>query len=284
MGQSAVGDMLRVRVGCEFDYESDWPVPTLMMVQVHPDSDHRVIFESKWLDPAVPLHEYADTFGNRCWRLLAPGGPIRIRYDALVEIAAKADPVLPDAPLTPVQDLPDDVLVFTLPSRYVESDLLLETAWQLFGNTPPTWARVQAICDWVHGNIRYETGSSGPATTAFNVYNSRVGVCRDFALVAVALCRAVNIPARYVFGYLPDIAVEPPDVAMDFHAWFEAYVDGSWYAFDARHNQPRIGRIVIGRGRDAVDVTLTTSYGELRLKQMTVWSDEEKPGSDAQSG
>jgi transglutaminase-like putative cysteine protease len=282
MAVAPSGDVIRVRVGCEFDYESDWPVPMLMLVRARPDGEHRVVYESHWVDPDVPLHEYSDHFGNRCWRILAPGGPLRIRYDALVDITAEPDPTLPDTALTPVHELPDDAMVFTLPSRYVESDLLLDAAWQLFGNTPATWARVQAICDWVHWNIRYETGSSGPATTAFQVYNSRVGVCRDFALMAVALCRAVNIPARYVFGYLPDIAIEPPDVAMDFHAWFEAYLGGRWHTFDARHNEPRIGRIVIGRGRDAVDVTLTTSYGMLRLNRMTVWSDEEQSSESGQ--
>lgn len=278
------GEMIRVRVGCEFDFESDAPVPMVMLVRVRPDGEFRVVYESTWVEPEVPLHEYADSFGNYCWRLLAPPGPIRIRYDALVEVTSKPDLVLPDLALTPVEDLPDDVVVFTLPSRLVESDLLLDAAWQLFGNTPPTWARVQAVCDWVHANIAYVPGSSGPATTAVHVFHARVGVCRDIALLSVALCRALNIPAQYTFGYMPDIAVEPPDVAMDVHAWFKAFIGGRWFTFDARHNVPRIGRIVIGQGRDAVDVALTTSYGPQRLTQMTVWSNEESPGTDAGSG
>jgi transglutaminase-like putative cysteine protease len=159
----------------------------------------------------------------------------------------------------------------------VQSDLLIDRAWRLFGETPPTWARVQSVCDWVHTNIEYRLGSSGTATTALDILEQRVGVCRDFALAAVALCRALNIPARYTFGYLPDIGVDPPDTPMDFHAWFEAYVGGRWYAFDARHNRPRIGRVVVGRGRDAVDTALSTAYGAVRLERMVVWADEARP-------
>ena len=268
---------MRVRVGCEFKYESDFPVPMLKLVRARPDSEHHTVYESRWVEPEVPLHEYADSFGNLCWRLTLPGGPITLRYDALVDIDGEPDPVQPEARLVPVQDLPDDTLVFTLPSRYVQSDLLLDTAWQLFGQTPPTWARVQAICDWVHANVRFQMGSTGPTTTALDIYDNRVGVCRDFALLSVAFCRAMNIPARYTFGYLPDIAVEPPDVAMDFHTWFEAFLGDRWYTFDARHNVPRIGRVVIGRGRDAVDVALSTSYGATHLTKMTVWADEVTP-------
>ena len=265
---------MRVRVGCEFIYETDGPVPMLMLVRARPDAEHRTVYESRWAQPELPIHEYLDAFENRCWRFVLPAGQTTLRYDAVVEISGEPDPIVPDAQLVPVQDLPDDALVFTLPSRYIQSDLLLDDAWQLFGATPSSWARIQAVCDWIFQNIEYKTGSSGPTTTALDVYQNRVGVCRDFALMGVALCRALNIPARYVFGYLPDIAVEPPDIPMDFHAWFEAYVGGRWYAFDARHNQPRIGRVLIGRGRDAVDVALTTAYGAARLNQMIVWADE----------
>ena len=265
---------MRVRVGCEFDIESDGPVPMLMLVRARPDAEHTTVHESQWLEPkSLDLREYIDSFGNRCWRLTVPGGPVQVRYDAVVDVADEPDPVVPDAHLVPVEELPDEALVFTLPSRYVQSDLLLDNAWQLFGDTPPTWARVQAVVEWVHNNVRYETGSSMPSTTALDVFERRVGVCRDFALLSVALCRALNIPARYTFGYLPDIDVEPPDTPMDFHAWFEAFLGGRWYTFDARHNRPRVGRVVVGRGRDAVDVALTTSYGATTLKQMIVWAD-----------
>jgi len=265
---------MRVRVGCEFRYQTQAPVPMLMLVRARPDAEHETLYESTWTEPNVPLREYRDSFGNPFWRLVLPSGDSMIRYDAVVNVNPEPDPVVPDAPLTPVEDLPDDALVFTLPSRYIESDLLLNDAWELFGNTPPTWARVQAVCDWVHANIEYGYGLSGPTTTALDVFKSRQGVCRDFAQISVAFCRALNIPARYTFGYFPDIAVEPPDVAMDFHAWFEAYLGGRWYTFDARHNVPRIGRVKIAHGRDAVDVALSTAYGSAALTSMIVWSDE----------
>jgi transglutaminase-like putative cysteine protease len=264
----------RLRVGCQFDYQSEVSVPLLMLVRARRDGAHRALHESRWVSPETPVGEYADAYGNRCWRLVVPPGRISLRYDAVVEVDGEPDPIEPDAALTPVEQLPDETLVYTLPSRFVESDLLMDPAWKLFGNTPRTWACVQAICDWVHENISYQAGSSGPSTTAREVYEARAGVCRDLALISVAFCRAMNIPARYAFGYLPDIDVEPPDVPMDFHAWFEAYVGGRWYTFDARHNQPRVGRVLVGRGRDAVDVALSTAYGAARLEQMTVWADE----------
>jgi transglutaminase-like putative cysteine protease len=246
----------------------------LMLVRARPDAEHQTLYESTWTEPNIPLREYRDAFENPCWRLLLPTGDSVIRYDAVVDVSGEPDLVVPDAPLVPVQDLPDDALVFTLPSRYIESDLLLDDAWQLFGESPPTWARIQAICDWVHANVQYGYGLSGPTTTALDVFKNRQGVCRDFAQISVALCRALNIPARYTFGYLGDIAVEPPDVPMDFHAWFEAYLDGRWHTFDARHNVPRIGRVKIAHGRDAVDVALSTSYGAATLQSMVVWADE----------
>ncbi len=252
----------------------------LMLVRARPDGEHRILHETEWTEPRLGQREYRDSFGNPCWRLVLPAGETLIRYDALVEVSPEPDMVVPDAPLVPVEDLPDDTLVFTLPSRYIESDLLLDDAWKLFGHTPPTWARVQAICDWVHANIQYGYGLSGPSTTALDVFRTRAGVCRDFAQISVAFCRTLNIPARYTFGYFPDIAVEPPDVPMDFHAWFEAYLGGRWYTFDARHNVPRIGRVKIAHGRDAVDVALSTSYGSATLNSMVVWSDE-VPDDDA---
>ena len=265
---------VQLRLGCEFTYDTDSLVPMLMLVRPWSDGEHQILYESRWLRPEVPLREYVDGFGNTCWRFTAPGGPITIRYDAVVEIDCEPDPIFAAAQQVPVQDLPDDTLVFTLPSRYIQSDLLLDIAWELFGQTAPGWPRVQAICDWVHENVRFEMGSTTPTTTAWEIYEQRVGVCRDFALLSVAFCRALNIPARYTFGYLPDIAVEPPYGLMDFHTWFEAFLGDRWYTFDARHNVRRIGRVVIGRGRDAVDVALTTSYGAARLEKMIVWSDQ----------
>src|ERR1700704_6300142 len=272
---------MRIRVGCEFEYASEAAVPMLMMVRAQPDDGQHTLYESRWTEPRIAVRDYVDAFDNHCWRFTAPTGPFRIRYDAVVATSSEPDLVVPDAPLVPVEDLPDVTLVYTLASRYIQSDLLVSQAWDIFGGTPPNWQRVQAICDWVHTNVSYETAGNSPSITALDVFERRIGVCRDFALLAIAFCRALNIPARYTFGYLPDIAVEPPDVPMDFHTWFEAYVGGRWYTFDARHNTPRVGRVVIGRGRDAVDCALSTAYGSARLAKFTVWSDEitaERPG------
>jgi transglutaminase-like putative cysteine protease len=270
------GATMRLRVGCELVFASDMPVATVMLVRVRPDDRHWLVGESATTAPETPLREYVDGFGNRCWRLTTPTGPLSLRYDATVDVERAADPVVSEAALAAPWELPDDALVFTLPSRQVESDLLLADAWRLFGDAPPSWARVQAVCDWIHANVRYDPTASGPASlgSAVGVYQRRVGVCRDFALLAVAFCRALNIPARYVFGYLPDVGVAPPETPMDFHAWFEALVGGRWYAFDARHNTPRAGRVPVGRGRDAVDVALTTAYGAAVLTGIVVWADE----------
>lgn len=268
---------MRVRVGCEFQYEAPSVVPAVMLVRARSDGTHRTVYESRWVDPALAIREYRDSFGNICWRLSLPEGITTLRYDAVVDVDDEPDPSHPGTPLTPVAELPDEALEFTLPSRYVESDILSNDAWRLFGNSPQSWERVQAVCDWIHQNIEYRGGSSSPEVTALTVYQRRLGVCRDFALLAVAFCRALNIPARYTFGYLPDIAVGVVEGAMDFHAWFEAFIGGRWFTFDARHNVPRIGRVVIGYGRDAADVAMTTSYGAIRLERMTVWADEVNP-------
>lgn len=266
---------MKLRLGCEFHFQCEVAVPLVMLVRVRPDGEHGVVRETTTTQPELRVRAYVDGFGNHCWRLVAPPGQTTVRYDALVEVEPRPDLVVPDAHLLPPEELPDDVLVFTLPSRQVESDLLLSDAWRLFGETPPSWARVQAVCDWVHANVRYDAEASGPLTigSAVGVYQRRVGVCRDFALLAVAFCRALNIPARYASGYLPDVGVEPSETPMDFHAWFEAFVGGRWHAFDARHNAPRIGRVPVGRGRDAVDAALTTAYGAALLERMTVWAE-----------
>jgi len=265
---------MRVRVGCEFQFESAHPVTTVMLVGTRADGAHRTIYESRWAEPALLIRDFRDAFANSCWRIDIPKGESTIRYDAVVDVDDEPDPRDPEALLVPPAELPDDVLGFTLPSRYVESDQVADRAWELFGHYPPTWERVQAVCDWVHENIRYEPTAIVPHGTARGLLDRRAGVCRDFALLVTAFCRALNIPARYTFGYLPDIAVDPPDTPMDFHAWSEVYIADRWYTFDARHNMPRVGRVVVGFGRDAADVAMTTSYGALDLRQMTVWADE----------
>jgi transglutaminase-like putative cysteine protease len=265
---------MRVRVGCEFQYRSVVPTAAVMLVRARSDRAHHTVYESRWADPSLPIREYRDSFGNGCWRLTFPEGPTVVRYDAVVDVDDAQDPRDPTALLTPPGELPDDVLVFTLPSRYVESDRVADEAWRLFGSTPATWERVQAVCDWVHEHVRYDPEVIVPHITASQVLDRRAGVCRDFSLLVAAFCRALNIPARYTFGYLPDIAVEPPDTPMDFHAWNEVFIGGRWYTFDARHNMPRVGRVVVGYGRDAADVAMTTSYGALTLGSMNVWAEE----------
>ena len=265
---------MRVRVGCEFQFESVHPVTTVMLVGTRSDGAHHTIYESRWAEPMLQIRDFRDAFSNSCWRIDIPAGPSMIRYDAVVDVDDEPDPREPGASLIPPSELPDEVLGFTLPSRYVDSDQVANEAWTLFGNTPPTWERVQAVCDWVHENVRYDPTAVVQHGTARQLLDRRAGVCRDFALLVTAFCRALNIPARYTFGYLPDIAVDPPDTPMDFHAWSEVFIDGRWYTFDARHNMPRVGRVVVGFGRDAADVAMTTSYGALNLVKMQVWAEE----------
>ncbi len=265
---------LTLRVGSEFVYSSNSETPAILQMEARHDSYAKIVHEKWEVSPHVASHEYSDVYGNRCRRLNLPVGQSTMRYDALVEVSSHPDPVVPTASQALVQDLPDDTILFTLASRYCQSDSLSNAAWELFANTEPSWARVQAICDWAHKNVIYVSGCSTPETTSLDVYQSRQGICRDFAHMGVTLCRAMNIPARYCFGYMPDIGVVLPDVAMDFHAWFEAYLGGEWRTFDARHNVPRIGRVPIAQGRDAVDCAMVTTYGAAILQRMTVWADE----------
>lgn len=263
---------MQLRVGCEFRYEAEYPVPTVLQVEPY---DSATVLKGTWdATPMLDLREYRDLYGNRCRRVTMPAGEVRLQYDAVVEVPDEVDELDPAARQLPVENLPDDTLVYTLPSRYCLSDALSEKAWELFADVEPGWNRVQAICDWVHDHIRFQYGTSTPMTTSADVYAAGVGVCRDFAQLGVTFCRAMNIPARYVFGYLPDIGVPPPDDPMDFCAWFEAFLDGRWRTFDPRNNTPRVGRVVIGRGRDALDVAMVTTYGGPMLRNMVVWADE----------
>jgi transglutaminase-like putative cysteine protease len=265
---------MQIRVGCEFRYEAQWPTPTVLQVQPFNDPAYQILHE-KWQNtPDLPFHSYHDVYGNLCQRLMLPAGESILHYDALVQVTDSWDDINTSAVQLPIEALPDDTLLYLLPSRFCLSDALSDTAWQLFGQTVPGWTRVQAICDWVHDHIRFQYGTSTPQTTALDVYNAGVGVCRDYTHLAVTFCRAMNIPTRYVFGYLPDIGVPPPDTPMDFCAWMEVFLDGRWWTFDPRNNTPRVGRVLIGRGRDALDVAMVTSYGAPRLQQMIVWADE----------
>jgi transglutaminase-like putative cysteine protease len=251
-----------------------------MLFTVRPGyfDQHHLLEERQQITPGLPVEDYLDQFGNRVWRLVAPQGLFQLEYDAVVEVESTPDLVLSHLRQTPVQELPYDVLPYTLPSRYCDSDYFIHDAWRLFGSVPAGWLCVQAICDWIHREIVYGNGST-VHTSGYHAYQQRCGVCRDFAHIAICFCRALNIPARYVCGYLPDVGVPADPAPMDFHAWFEAYLDGAWYTFDARHNVPRIGRIVIGRGRDAVDVALTTIYGATELVSLNVWADAVDAGT-----
>jgi transglutaminase-like putative cysteine protease len=264
-------------VGFECVYVAEVPTHAVLVVEPRLDGQVLAIDETWFTEPKLGLSRYVDAFGNSCRRTTLPAERSTVRYDALVEVPATADRERLDAAEVRPQDLPDEALVYTLPSRFCPSDELADVAWSLFASVPPGWGRVQAICDWVHNEVRFGYGSSTPMTTAADVYQSRRGVCRDFAHLAVALCRALNIPARYVFGYLPDIGVPPVDEPMDFCAWMEVFLEGSWWTFDPRNNQRRVGRVLVARGRDALDVAMISTFGGPKLQSMTVWADEVSP-------
>jgi transglutaminase-like putative cysteine protease len=268
---------LRIRVGCQFDYEMSGPTPSVWQVRPRLDGPHVVVSSSWSVSPFVPSHSYFDGFENICDRLTLPEGEATVRYDALVEVPATFDDSDKEAAQLPIEELPDDTMVYLLASRFCLPDVVSDRAWELFGATKRGWERVQAVSDWTHENIHYEAGSSTAVTTAGDVLECGTGVCRDLTHVGITFCRALSIPARYVAGYLPDIAVPPPDYPMDFCSWFEAYLGGRWWTFDPRNNVRRMGRVVIGRGRDALDVAMVTTYGNPVLRAMTVWADEVEP-------
>jgi transglutaminase-like putative cysteine protease len=268
------GNML-IRTGFDIVYETPAVTPMVIMLSIHPSRAGDIVgAETLVTEPDVPVRYYRDSFGNVCVRLTAPAGKIRLRGEALVRDSGRPDPVALEARQLAIEDLPDACLLYLMPSRYCETEKLADIAWALFKDTPPGWARVQAICDFVHGHVEFGYAHADATRTAFNVYQGRKGVCRDFAHLAVALCRCMNIPARYVTGYLGDIGVPPDPAPMDFSGWFEAYLSGRWHTFDARHNKPRIGRILMGTGRDAADVALTTNFGPVALKKFVVHTDE----------
>jgi transglutaminase-like putative cysteine protease len=261
-----------VRIGCQFEYESPASTPSLWQVRPRPDDAYPVISAS-W-DPPAESRIYIDAYGNSCDRLTLPQGQSVLRFDATVETSSAPDEVHPEAKESAIGDLPDEAFLYLLPSRFCWPDVLHDSAWELFGSVDPGWARVQAVCDWVHEHIDYEVGASTALTSASDVWNSRTGVCRDLTQLAITFCRALNVPARYVSGYLPDIAVTPPDLPMDFCSWFEAWLDDRWWTFDPRNNEARIGRVVIARGRDALDAAMVTTWGAAQLTYMEVWADE----------
>ena len=265
-----------IRVGFEVAFDSPAPTPMLLMLYLHPSRAQTVRkAECLTVEPRVAIPEYIDSFGNRCGRAFVPAGRVVFRNDAIVDDCGLPDLQVRDAPQHNVQDLPSEVLMFLLASRYCEVDSeLKEIAWRLFSRKPFGWARVQAICDFVNQHIRFDYLQARANRTARDVYYERVGVCRDYMHLAVTFCRCMNIPARYCTGYLGDIQVPRQPCPMDFSAWFEAYLGGQWYAFDARNNVPRVGRVLMARGRDAADVALTTTFGTNTLRSFNVWTDE----------
>jgi len=265
-----------IRAGYDITLTFNTPTALLLMLEVHPDREPDLMSRQvPQFDPPVPTQRYLDGFGNRCTRVLAPAGPLRTSLSFLISDSGQPDRVHSYAQEVPVSDVPSDCLVFLMGSRYCETDLLTDAAWSMFGHLLSGWSRVQAIVDFVHAHIRFDYQQARATRSAYQAYSERVGVCRDFAHLAVTLCRCMNIPARYCTGYLGDIGVPAVPDPMDFSAWFEVWLDGQWYTFDARHNRPRVGRIVMARGRDATDVALTTSFGPAMLSNFSVTTYEE---------
>jgi len=264
-----------IRVGYDIQFDLPTSIPYIGLVSVHPSraQDLREPDELT-VEPATPVTYYVDSFGNRCARFLARPGAIRLYNSTLIEDSGEPDPVNPSARAVPIEDLPEDVLIYLLASRYCEVDLLSNFAAQMFGGLPQGWQKVQAVCDWVHNHVTFGYPHARPTRTGLEVFNERVGVCRDFQHLAVTLCRCLNIPARYATGYLGDIGVPVSDCPMDFSAWFEVYLEGRWWTFDARHNTPRIGRVLMATGRDAADVAITTCFGAAYLKKFEVVNEE----------
>ncbi len=266
---------MQIRVGYELIYDCPQPTPMILTLNIHYTRvSDMVVPDHIITSPSVPITGYRDSFGNWCTRVVAPKGEFRLSANAVVNDTGLPDLVVPTAHQHPVQDLPEEALLFLLGSRYCETDLLSQMAWDRFGHGPTGWARVQAICDFVHHHITFGYEHARPTKTAWEAFQEGTGVCRDFAHLGVALCRCMNIPARYCTGYLGDMGTPPPYGPMDFAGWFEAYLGGQWYTFDPRNNTPRIGRVLLARGRDATDVALTNTFGPNTLKSFKVWTDE----------
>ena len=266
---------MHIRIGYELIYDCPQPTPMMLMLNVHPSRAHDLLSpDTLTAEPAVPITSYRDVFNNTCLRLVAPAGRIRLTADATVQDSGEPDPVPENRPQHPVEELPDETLVYLLGSRYCETDHLSDFAWNTFGSVQGGAARVQAILDFVHDRITFGYAHARPTKTAWEAFQEGKGVCRDFAHLATTLCRCMNIPARYATGYLGDIGVRPSPDPMDFSGWFEAYLNGRWWTFDARHNKPRIGRVLIGQGRDASDVAISNTFGRNTLAGFKVWTDE----------
>jgi transglutaminase-like putative cysteine protease len=277
--------MILIRLGYDISFSVPVPTPIVALLNVHPSRIHDLKQPDELrIEPEVPVTKYTDSFGNRCVRFVASAPSVRLSNSTVIEDSGEPDPVCLDAEQSPIDQLPPETLQFLLGSRYCEVDLLTTIAGELFGHTEPGWPRVQAICDWVNSKVTFGYTYARSTKTALDVYTERLGVCRDFQHLAITFCRSMNIPARYATGYLGDIRFPVGPSPMDFSAWFEVFLGGRWWTFDARHNHPRVGRVLMAVGRDAADVAITTSFGDARLTQFTVISDEiEAPQEAMQS-
>jgi len=274
------GGNVKIRFGYEFIYQNPQTTPMVLLLTCAPGEGQRLLVaDAIRTDPVVPLQTYRDVFGNLCTRLVAPSGTLRITADGLLEDSGNPEPAFPNARETPISALPHEVLMYTLPSRYCESDVLAPEALQLFGHLVPGWTRVQAICDFVHQQVTFGYQFARPTKTALETYRERQGVCRDMAHLAIAFCRAMSIPARYATGYLGDIGVPLVEAPMDFAGCMEVFLEGRWHTFDPRNNARRIGRLMIARGRDAADVAISTAFGPSSLQLFRVWTDEQPRGA-----
>jgi transglutaminase-like putative cysteine protease len=266
---------MQIRAGYEIVYHCPQVTPMLLMVHIHYSRASDIVTPDRLTtDPFVPVTSHRDIYGNWCSRIVAPIGRIRLTSNAVIRDSGSPDALAPGAHQHEVRDLPEETLVFLLGSRYCETDLLSDAAWNLFSQGPPGWPRVQAICDFVHNHIAFNYQDARATRTAWGAFNERKGVCRDFAHLAIAFCRCLNIPARYCTGYLGDMGTPPPYGVGDFAAWMEVYLGGAWHTFDPRNNVPRIGRVLMARGRDAADVAIATTFGPNTLESFTVWTDE----------
>jgi len=266
---------MRIRVGYNLAFENSTETPSILMLSIHPSREKDLMQANDIkCEPPIPVQTYVDHFGNICTRIVMPPGMFAVSAENIVHDSGEPDLAAPGAGQIPIQDLPPETLEFLLGSRYCETDRLSDTAWSIFGNLRPGWERVQAICDYVHDRLTFSYPDARSTRTAWDGHEEGLGVCRDFAHLGITFCRCLNIPARYCTGYLGDIGVPPVPDPMDFSAWFEVFLEGGWYTFDARHNQPRIGRILMAYGRDAVDVALSTSFGPSRLAQFEVITEE----------
>lgn len=266
-----------IRAGYDIRFETTQPVPMLANLSIHSSRNKDLRTAQRIMSqPDVPVYDYIDSFGNVCTRLTIPAGGITISTGFVIDDPFAPDVVIPDARQIKVEDLPDDVVLYLLGSRYCETDRLSEIAWSLFGGIEPGWKMVQAISTYTHERIQFDYQTARPTKTAWDAHEERAGVCRDYAHLAITLCRCMNIPARYCTGYLGDMDLPALVGDMDFSAWFDAYLDGRWYAFDARHNYPRRGRILMARGRDATDAALANTFGPVTLSRFQVYTDEDR--------